>query len=185
MKYTIPEMTFEDQIYSLFSYSKPPVIKVTDLNKIYKIYEYDQDSRVSYNGKYHPFSLYNADFAVDTKTFEENIFQAFKSHAFCINEKSPMYVIEEVFNNVLETTLNYAYGNQELQVKRFEYFKSLVNVMNKIIEDKEIKYPSSLFKIAVLNKINHEYLTNPSSKMKESLLYFSRNIKKEDSIRLT
>ena len=37
MKYTIPEMTFEDQIYSLFSYSKPPVIKVTDLNKIYKI----------------------------------------------------------------------------------------------------------------------------------------------------
>lgn len=184
MKYTIPEMTFEDQIYSLFSYSKPPVIKVTDLNKIYKIYEYDQDSRVSYNGKYHPFSLYNVDFAVDPKTFEENIFQAFKSHAFCINEKSPMYVIEEVFNNVLETTLNYAYGNQELQVKRFEYFKSLVNVMNKIIEDKEIKYPSSLFKIAVLNKINHEYLTNPSSKMKESLLYFSRNIKKEDSIRL-
>ena len=155
MKYTIPEMTFEDQIYSLFSYSKPPVIKVTDLNKIYKIYEYDQDSRVSYNGKYHPFSLYNADFAVDTKTFEENIFQAFKSHAFCINEKSPMYVIEEVFNNVLETTLNYAYGNQELQVKRFEYFKSLVNVMNKIIEDKEIE---QLMKTMINESLNDNHL---------------------------
>ena len=106
MKYTIPEITFEDQIYSLFSYSKPPVVKETDINKIYRLYEYDKNSDISYFGKYKDFSLYNADFAVDTKIFGEKIFQAFKSHAFCINERCPMYVIEEVFNNVLGTTLD-------------------------------------------------------------------------------
>ena len=178
MKYTIPETTFEDQIYSLFICKNPPVVKETDLNNIYKTFDKNKDGDVSYFRKYEHYSLYNSDFAVDTKSFEEKIFQAFKSHAFCINKRNPVFVIEEVFNKVLSETLDYAYGNQELQEKRFEYFKSLVNVMNRIIEDEEIQYPSGLFKIAILNEINDNYLTNPASKLKESLLYFAKNIKR-------
>ena len=140
MKYTIPETTFEDQIYSLFICKNPPVVKETDLNNIYKTFDKNKDGDVSYFRKYEHYSLYNSDFAVDTKTFEEKIFQAFKSHAFCINKRNPVFVIEEVFNKVLSETLDYAYGNQELQEKRFEYFKSLVNVMNRIIEDEEIHW---------------------------------------------
>lgn len=179
MEYIIPETTFEDQIYSLFNCKNPPVVKETDLNNIYKNYKGkdDKNGDVSYFRKYEHYSLYNSDFAVDTKTFEEKIFQAFKSHAFCINKRNPVFVIEEVFNKVLGETLDYAYGNQELQEKRFEYFKSLVNVMNRIIEDEEIQYPGSLFKIAILNEINENYLTNSASKLKESLLYFAKNIK--------
>lgn len=177
MKYTIPETTFEDQIYSLFTCEKPPVVKETDLNNIYKTFDGNKNGDVTYCRKYEHYSLYNSDFAVDKKTFEEKIFQAFKSHTFCINKRNPVFVIEEVFNKVLGETLDYAYGNKELQEKRFEYFKSLVNVMNRIIEDEEIQYPSGLFKIAILNEINDNYLTNPASKLKESLLYFAKNIK--------
>ena len=177
MKYTIPETTFEDQIYSLFVCENSPVVQETDLNEIYYIDEdedEDGNSIVSYSRKYEFFSLYNADFAVDTKTFEDKVFEAFKSHAFCLNERNSLSIIENIFNQVLAQTLNYSHSNKELQKKRFEYFKALINVMNKIIDDKEIKYPSSLFKIAILNEIDDNNLTN---KLKENLLYFTKNIK--------
>lgn len=178
MKYKIPETTFEDQIYSLYKNLSLTATANVSAENIYKEDKFLDTVSIYYRPKYLHVSLFGADFAVSSEDFEEGIFNAFKSHAFCMTEQDRLSHIESIAQEIIVSTTTYAYGNKELQEKRFEYFKSLVNAINRIIEDKEIPYPGSLFKIALLHRINETYLTEPKNKMKDSLLYFSNNITK-------
>lgn len=178
MKYTIPEKTFEDQIYSLYVNLNLTETANVSLENIYKEDKFLDDVSIYYRPKYLHVSLFGTDFAVSPKDFENGIFNAFKSHAFCMAEQDRLSHIESIAQEIVVSTTTYAYGNKELQEKRFEYFKSLMNAINRIIEDKDIPYPGSLFNIALLHRINETYLTEPKNKMKDSLLYFSKNITK-------
>lgn len=174
IKESLPEKTFEDQLLSVFDNVE---LEVKDsINSIEDVYKENTYHGIIYRNKYKFFSLWESCFVVEPNEFEDIIYNAFKSHAFCLNVDYANKDIEDTFKKIVSKT--FILDNED-QEKKYTYFKSMVNAMNRIIEDPEIKYSKSLFQIALLNEFDLYQIKKPESKQKEMLMYFSNNINQD------